>query len=146
MNPSNSHIPPAELPPVAESNNEQLPPQEAASASLSAPETEQQFGMQNEQPSQGAPADPQTPPPASQPTDDTSAPTAASTPHDDVTPPAAPPIADDTDLIEKEWVIKAKQIVLQTRDDPYQQNKAVNKLKADYVRTRFNKEIKLSDD
>lgn len=59
---------------------------------------------------------------------------------------ALPPIADDTDLIEKEWVDRAKHIVEQTKHDPYQQNKEITKAKADYLRKRYNKDIKLSAD
>ncbi|MBA3758580.1 hypothetical protein H0X10_03045 [Candidatus Saccharibacteria bacterium] len=73
-----------------------------------------------------------------------------------VTPHTAPPtgvpgmaitpqIADDTDLIEKEWVDKAKQIVEHTRHDPHQQNKEMNIIKADYLKKRYNKDIKLSE-
>ncbi len=54
-------------------------------------------------------------------------------------------IADDTDLIEKEWVIRAKSIVLQTKDDPNLQNKEVNKIKADYMKKRYNKDLKVSE-
>lgn len=57
-----------------------------------------------------------------------------------------PQIADDTDLIEKEWVIKAKEIVERTKHDPYQQNKEVELMKADYMHKRYNKEIKLTED
>lgn len=57
-----------------------------------------------------------------------------------------PQIADDTDLIEKEWVEKAKQIVEQTKADPYQQNKAMNRFKADYIKKRYNKDVKLDDE
>jgi hypothetical protein len=60
-------------------------------------------------------------------------------------PAATPATADDTDLIEKEWVIKAKQIVEQTRDDPYRQNNEMHKIKAEYIKKRYNKEIKLVD-
>ncbi len=54
-------------------------------------------------------------------------------------------IADDSDLIEKEWVIKAKAIVMQTRDDPHKQNSEMSKVKADYLKKRYNKDLKLSD-
>ncbi len=57
-----------------------------------------------------------------------------------------PQIADDTDLIEKEWIIKAKEIVARTRHDPYQQNKEVEQMKADYMKKRYNKDIKLTED
>lgn len=56
-----------------------------------------------------------------------------------------PQIADDTDLIEKEWVDKAKQIVNHTKHDPHQQNKEMNMMKADYLKKRYNKDIKLSE-
>ena len=58
---------------------------------------------------------------------------------------AAPAVADDLDLIEKEWVEKAKAIVTQTRSDPYNQNKEMNRFKADYMQKRYGKEIKLED-
>lgn len=55
-------------------------------------------------------------------------------------------IADDVDLIEKEWVHKAKEIVEQTKTDPHTQNKKMNEVKADYLKKRYNKELKLSED
>lgn len=59
---------------------------------------------------------------------------------------ATPQIADDADLIEKEWVQKAKEIVERTKHDPYQQNKEVERMKADYMQKRYNKDIKLTED
>jgi len=53
--------------------------------------------------------------------------------------------ADDSDLIEKEWVEKAKQIIEKTRHDPHEQTKEVTLLKADYMKKRYNKTIKLSE-
>ena len=46
----------------------------------------------------------------------------AASPPDPATLAAAgsPQMADDADLIEKEWVIKAKEIVERTKHDPYQ--------------------------
>lgn len=55
----------------------------------------------------------------------------------------SPLIADDNDLIEKEWVEKAKQIVAQTKSDPRKQNIELNKMKAEYLRLRYQKEVKL---
>jgi hypothetical protein len=52
--------------------------------------------------------------------------------------------ADDGDLIEKEWVTKAKQIVERTRDDPYKQSEDLTLFKADYMRKRYGKTIKVS--
>lgn len=58
---------------------------------------------------------------------------------------SSPPIADDNDLIEKEWVEKAKQIVAATREDPFAQNKEMSRFKADYLKKRYNKDIKLEE-
>lgn len=52
-----------------------------------------------------------------------------------------PAIADDSDLIEKEWVVRAKQIVSSTHDDPYQQNRSIMRLRADYLKKRYNKDL-----
>lgn len=58
---------------------------------------------------------------------------------------STPATADDNDLIEKEWVDKAKHIVEKTRNDPHLQNKEINQIKADYIKKRYNKNIKLID-
>lgn len=58
----------------------------------------------------------------------------------------AGPKADDADLIEKQWVDKAKLIVEKTKNDPYVQNKELSKVKAEYVSKRFDKDLKLSED
>jgi hypothetical protein len=55
-------------------------------------------------------------------------------------------MADDVDLIEKEWVVKAKAIVAKTKDDPYQQNRAITQVKADYLKKRYNKDLKVSSE
>lgn len=55
-------------------------------------------------------------------------------------------IADDTDLIEKEWVERAKEIVHKTKDNPYLQNKAIAKMKADYIKKRYNKDLRVQED
>jgi hypothetical protein len=57
----------------------------------------------------------------------------------------APVAADDSDLIEKEWVSKAKEIVEHTRQNPYQQSQELNLFKADYMKKRYNKTLKLSE-
>ena len=53
-------------------------------------------------------------------------------------------LADDVDVIEKEWVDKAKSIVNQTKGDPYHQEKQVSELQADYLKKRYNKSVKLA--
>jgi hypothetical protein len=52
-----------------------------------------------------------------------------------------PIVAADEDLIEKEWVDKAKKIVEETKDDPYRREQEVGKLQADYLRKRYGKEL-----
>lgn len=52
-----------------------------------------------------------------------------------------PLIAKDDDLIEKEWVEKAKKIVTQTKDNPHQREEAATGLKVDYLKKRFGREL-----
>lgn len=58
--------------------------------------------------------------------------------------PSPSPAADDNDLIEKEWVNRAKQIVERTRNDPYKQSEDLTLFKADYIKKRYGKTIKVS--
>ena len=53
----------------------------------------------------------------------------------------APHVADDGDVIEKEWVQRAKHIVEQTRQDPYKQTRELHKFRAEYMKKRYNKVI-----
>ena len=57
----------------------------------------------------------------------------------------SPQIADDVDLIEKEWVERAKRIVEQTRNDPHRQSDELHATAADYQKKRFNRDIDLGD-
>lgn len=66
---------------------------------------------------------------------------------------AAPQIADDTpsvaaddDVIEKEWVEKAKKVIAETRHDPFLQEQAVSRLQADYLQKRYGKSVKLPEE
>lgn len=54
-------------------------------------------------------------------------------------------LADDVDVIEKEWVEKAKKIVHETREDPYMQEKEVSKLQSDYLQKRYGKQLKVTE-
>lgn len=69
--------------------------------------------------------------------------------HDPIAPVApvtgTPMQAEDVDLIEKEWVEKAKEIVERTQGDPYTQSKQLNQVKADYIRKRYNRDIKIDE-
>lgn len=58
---------------------------------------------------------------------------------------AGPTIASDDDLIEKEWVDKAKNIVANTQNDPYKREQEVSKLQIDYLRKRYGKELGTSN-
>jgi hypothetical protein len=59
--------------------------------------------------------------------------------------PTMPVYADDIDLIEKAWVEKAKSIVRSTHGDPYKQNKELSRVKADYIKKRYNRDVKVVD-
>jgi hypothetical protein len=43
-------------------------------------------------------------------------------------------------------VEKAKEIVEKTRSDPHQQNNEINKFKAHYLKKRYNKDIKVTNE
>lgn len=62
-----------------------------------------------------------------------------------VDPPIAstgnPLVAADVDVIEKEWVDKAKDIILKTKDDPSARTAMVNELQKDYLKKRYGKEL-----
>ena len=55
-------------------------------------------------------------------------------------------IADDVDVIEKEWVDRAKKIVSLTSDNPFLETREIGKLKATYMKKRFDKDIPLPQD
>jgi hypothetical protein len=56
-----------------------------------------------------------------------------------------PAIADDVDVIEKEWVDKAKAIVDEHKHDPYIQEREAGRLQSDYLKKRYGKDIKVSE-
>lgn len=58
---------------------------------------------------------------------------------------AAPATAADNDLIEKEWIVGAKRIVENTKEDPRIQSNQLSRYKADYMKKRYNKELKVAD-
>lgn len=58
----------------------------------------------------------------------------------------APMVAADEDLIEMEWVNKAKKIINDTKSDPYLQEREVSKLQASYLQRRYGKDVKLAKD
>lgn len=50
-----------------------------------------------------------------------------------------PIVAADQDVIEKEWVDKAKKIISETKDDPHKRAGKVNELQKDYLQKRYGK-------
>ena len=56
-----------------------------------------------------------------------------------------PLVAADEDLIEKEWVDKAKEIIEQTKDDPHARTRKVNELQRDYLQKRYGKVVGASE-
>lgn len=59
---------------------------------------------------------------------------------------STPTSASDEDLIEKEWVEKAKKVVADTKHDPYLQGQEVSKLQADYLKKRYGKVVSMPAD
>lgn len=57
-----------------------------------------------------------------------------------------PAVAADDDVIEKEWVNKAKKVISQTKGDPYTKEREVSKLQADYMQKRYGKQVKMPDE
>jgi hypothetical protein len=53
--------------------------------------------------------------------------------------------AVDEDVIEKERVDRAKQIITDTKDDPHAREEEVGKLQADYLEKRYGKKLGSSE-
>ena len=137
MNPQSSENPGLNLPPpIAEQTPTPGPAPETSPVSSEHAPLAGQKDPTRVQPAAPAVALPLPPAPAPAHT-----PSAASS----VTATTTPVAADDTDLIEKEWVNKAKEIVEHTRENPYQQSQELNLFKADYMKKRYNKTLKLSE-
>jgi hypothetical protein len=56
--------------------------------------------------------------------------------------------SDDNDdkALDIEWVNKAREIVERTHTDPYLQSQELSRVKAQYVKARYNKDIKVGED
>lgn len=57
-----------------------------------------------------------------------------------------PVAANDDDTIEKEWVNRAKQVIAQTKDNPYAREKAIGELQRDYLMKRYGRQVGASND
>ena len=47
--------------------------------------------------------------------------------------------------LDRLYVQKAKKVIAQTHDDPYMQSQEIGKVKADYLKTRHGKELKVAE-
>lgn len=56
----------------------------------------------------------------------------------------APVIADDVDLIEKEWINKIREIIQHTRGNPYERARQLALLKSEYLQKRYQKNVNLT--
>ena len=56
-----------------------------------------------------------------------------------------PSQANNSDLVEKGWVDAAKRIMDTYKTDPYNKNRALTFLRADYMKKRYNKELKIPE-
>lgn len=52
--------------------------------------------------------------------------------------------ADDL-VLEKEYIAKAKLVVERTSNDPYLQTKEISKIKAEFLKRRYGKNLKMGD-
>lgn len=53
---------------------------------------------------------------------------------------------DDATDLDKQLIEKAKAIVERTKADPYVESSEISKAKAEYLRVRYNKHIKLAEE
>lgn len=110
----------------------QMPGQHSPEAMPAPPET----NLQPAAPAFGAPTAAPAPMPA-----------AASLPSPQPVTTSFPlPAADDNDDLDQEWINKAKAIVERTKNDPFVESREISKAKADYLRTRYNKHIKVAEE
>lgn len=58
---------------------------------------------------------------------------------------SVPITASDDNLIEREWVDRAKKIVADTQNDPHQRENEVSKLQIDYIKKRYGRELGVAD-
>jgi hypothetical protein len=131
-----------ELPPLHNPEQNNQPPQDSFEMAGMAGQTEVQASVAIER---GISQNPLAPP-AQMPMPSAGIPTQNPPVQSQPLASGTPAMADDTDLIEKEWVVKAKEIVARTKHDPYQQNKEVERVKADYLKKRYNKDVKVTED
>ena len=137
MEPSENLAPevrPESAPQPPEHGDQQKGPEKAPERQVEREEVQ----PEQQQPGEGAAVlPPVQPPPAD---DQLTVP--ISPPADTVQDDNLPTVAEDVDVIEKEWVSKAKQVIARTKDDPHAQEAAFEKLQQEYLKKRYGKEIK----
>ncbi|SRR6266540_275466 len=57
----------------------------------------------------------------------------------------AGPVDDDDTAFDEEWVGRAREMVGRTKGDPFVQSQELSKLKAQYIKLRYNKDVKVSE-
>jgi hypothetical protein len=55
-------------------------------------------------------------------------------------------IDDGEGIVDDEWVNKARDIAMRYKGDPFMQSRELSKLKAQYVKARYNKDLKVSEE
>jgi len=63
-----------------------------------------------------------------------------------VTSSASNTTAGEVDVIEKVWVEIAKNVIQSTRSNPSEQSAQLARVKSEYLKNRFNKEIKTPEE
>jgi len=58
----------------------------------------------------------------------------------------APTNDSSATALDEEWINKAKMIIERTKEDPYTESKELGRAKADYLRIRHNKQVKVAED
>lgn len=53
---------------------------------------------------------------------------------------------EDESQMDEVWINKAKEIVEKTQYDPFLQSNELSKIKAGYLKSRYNKDIKIAED
>jgi hypothetical protein len=53
---------------------------------------------------------------------------------------------EEGDKLDEEWIEKARAIVNKTQHDPYTQTKEISRLRAQFMKARYDKNIKVTED
>lgn len=56
------------------------------------------------------------------------------------------PQNEEGNVVDREWIDRALEAVERNHADPYMQSKEISRIKAEYIKARYNKEIKSVED